>query len=877
MWTRTVFGAHVRLLAGLCSVMLACGDDEAPLECGEGTERDGEECVVSTDDAGPDDTDKDSGPSDKDAGPSDKDSGAPVVPPTITCGPGTIKSGDRCVVDSTMQLTCGDGTIPVDGKCAVAPPPPPVIESLVISQLSMRNNGELVVDDSTILQYYPVEVSIGLKYKGDAMKIPVIFALGEPADPTKTPEQQTARGFCMVGGFDVDHPGGETETETFASATFQIPEGCLNDGEDTRTVSPIILIDPDRTLGAKDQDAVTRIIPFMKGNDEDLDAKECRIDVAEGSAKGTCRVAAKIDPSPGLDFELKTLTAESSVVVLDKCPDGTDLDRPASYRCNSSIVPEFKIKRTDQGAPILDANGNTQLDLVDGQPVQTTYVKEGMELPKFVYGAADLALDLEVITYGEPDSVVSNADEAGEEQEDAVNNVLEDNGLQIRYEIRAASGPDADWRPLYLHEQGEQAKAGEEGESGQNPTNFEETDIVPSAPSYYSHGLYVEDDCGERNLDTCNPDLKPRFDIISGDLAQTTDFIVRACLLPVNTNGDEDTEIDKNPANNCKQIPVKVVRHDTSAAAMQAGSFAYNYQWADGAGDQKTLRLGWGFHSWNKVDTAGATMDNEGLVTLGSNLIGYADILKGWAKGAAYVSLVGSYYDYGLSTFGVRLWGDSRTVEEYHWSGDWSVSKELRKGTLIWAGCIPVNLEIRFAGSSGVTVDVDIIGVNAPLNPDEESESFLIGKVGASSRIGLAQLAVTPYGNMTVVAAASVSAVVARVGVAGALTLLNMRVPATGRLWWGVTQLAPVQLGMGAWADLKVSLSVMAGRIYLFAERYEIDYCSKRINLGFYKKTVSYPCGASWDTFWDYTIASWSGWTWNQTLWTSPYVSGNIP
>jgi hypothetical protein len=319
------------------------------------------------------------------------------------------------------------------------------------------------------------------------------------------------------------------------------------------------------------------------------------------------------------------------------------------------------------------------------------------------------------------------------------------------------------------------------------------------------------------------------------------------------------------------------VRHDTSAVAANASSYAFNYQWADGAGDNNTLRLGWGFHTWNKVDTAGATTDNEGAVTLGSILIGNADIMKGWAKGAAYVSLVGSYYDYGISTFGIKLWGDAKAVGEFHWSGDWSVSKELRKGTIVWAGIVPVNLEIRFAGTSGVTVDVDVIGVNLPFNPDEESESFLIGKTGAAARIGLAQMAVTPYANMTVVAAASLSAAVVRVGVAGSLTLLNMRVPATGRLWWGMTQLAPVQLAMGSWADLKLSLSVMSGRLYLFAENYAVEWCSKRINLGFYKKTVNYPCGADWETFWDFTIASWSGWTWNQTLWTSPYVQANIP
>jgi len=347
--------------------------------------------------------------------------------------------------------------------------------------------------------------------------------------------------------------------------------------------------------------------------------------------------------------------------------------------------------------------------------------------------------------------------------------------------------------------------------------------------------------------------------------------------VPVDDSGSVDTGIDENPDNNCREIPIRLVRHDTSGASNMASSYAFNYQWGDGAGSQSTLRLSWGFHTWNKVDTAGATTDNEGAITLGSDLVGYTDILKGWAKGAALVSIVGSYYDYGISTFGIKLWGDAREIPEFHWEQDWNVSKELRKGTIVWAGVVPVSLEIRFNGQAGVVVNVDIVGANTPLNPDEESESFLIGKTGGSTRIGLAQLAVTPYGNMTVTASAAVSAVVVRVGVAGQLTLMNLRVPATGRLWWGLTSLSPVNLRLGTWADLKVVLSVMSGRVYLFAENLSLNWCSSRVNFGWWSSTVWYPCGTSWNTFWDFTIASWSGWTWNQTLWSSPYVEANIP
>jgi hypothetical protein len=871
-------GGEKRLLFGLLLLvgLIACGDDDtAALECGAGTVQKEGECIASVADAG-------TTVQPKDAGTTKVDSGGTVVV-AISCGAGTIEAAGKCVPDPAAKLECGDGTIATAGKCTVAPPPPLNIEGLVISQLSLRNRGQLIGDGGKIHQYYPVEVSIGLKYKGDAAKIPVVIALGEPPDPTKTAEQEKDLGFCLVGGFDVDHPGGTTATESIASVTLQIPKGCLKGTETSRTMSPIVLIDPDATLGAKDVDSVSRIVPFVKKNEIDPDMAECRIDAALNGTKGTCRVEAVVDASPGLDFELAKLTAESSVVVVDKCAPGADTDRPVSYRCNSSIVREFKIVRDGAGVPVLDANGNQQVMLdADGKPIQATYNDNGTDKLRFVYGPADLDLDVTVMTYGDDDSKLTTAAEAEKlkptEDAKAVNNVLEDHGLQIEYKIRPAKVQDANaWKPLYLHKQGEQAKAGEAAESGQDKTGFEETSIVPAAPHYYSHGLYVENDCGERNTATCDMNVNPRTDIVSGEWADEVDFVVRACLVPVDAGGDPDAAFDTKPDNNCKELPIRLVRHDTTAVASDASSYGFNFQWADGAGDQSTLRLGWGFHTWNKVDTAGAVTDNEGAVSLGSNLVGYTDILKGWAKGAAYVSLVGSYYDYGISTFGLKLWGDAKVASEFHWEKDWSVTKELKKSTTVWAGCVPIILEIRMGGTAGTTVNLDVVGVTAPLNPDEESETFLIGKTGGALRIGLAQLAVTPYGNMTVIASAAVNAVVVHVGVAGALTMMDMRVPLTGRMWWGLTQLAPLNLRLGVWADLKMELAVMSGRVYLFAEHESIDWCSKRVKVGFIKVTVRYPCGESWDTFWDFTIASWSGWRWNQTLWTSPYLEYNIP
>ncbi len=846
-WVRG-WTASVMLLAAF-----GCGDDDggSSVTCGEGTKVVGDQCLpngVGT------------------------DGGTQAQPDSsAACGAGTVLMNGSCVVDSTKTLSCGPGTVAQGTVCVLGTAALPSIKELSVSHVAVRSQGTLAGDGDKLSQYYPVEVSVGLTYTGDKADVPVVFALGGVPQAG----QDTAP-FCLVGGVTVAHPGGTKPTEAIASGVMYVPKGCLDATEQSRIVSPLVFVDPDNTVGiSPDPDAI-HSVAFAKANADLAEVAACRRDSTPNGAQGTCAVNLTLEKSPGLDFDLSELTLESAVAVLDRCGDdwtsiangsaAIDLDRPASYRCNKNIVPEFK----------RDAMNEIVKDEA-GAPVQATYTNDQAQtLPKFVYGAADISANVTVITHGENGSKVTSADQAlaanGDDSK-LLNNALAAHGLQIVYSIRPAKADTSAWKPLYLHAEGEQAKAGEEAESGQVPTQFEETEAVPETPQYYTHGLYVENDCGERNLSTCDAGLNPRTDIIYGAWKDETDFVMRACLAPVNENGTPDTALDVDPRNDCKEIPLKLVRHDTSGSSANASSYGFNYQWKNGVGSDATLKLGWDFHTFNNLDTSGVTVDNEGSLSLGSKLIGSTDILRGGAEGAAYVSLVGSYYDYGLSAFGTKLWGDSREVPEYHYEKDWSASKELKKSMRVQVGPIPVTVEIIFTGTAGLVANVDIVAVNAPYTASEESGTFLVQKAGSASRIGLATLTVTPYGNMNVVARASVDNGAIRFGVAGQLVLLDLSAPLSGRVWWGVTNLNPVQLTTGAWADLTLRFSTMDGRIYLFAEQMELKICSKKTPFG----RIKYPCGTKWDTFWDMTIADWDGWTWKQTLWSSPYKAYTLP
>jgi hypothetical protein len=892
----TSLRAEAVIAALLLSTAVACDDDGGgkSVTCGEGTTEEDGMCIVDEDEG------------DDDAGVTPSGDGGTTT--ATACGTGTIESGGMCIPDPDKVVSCGTGTELKMGKCV----PKPVqanINDLKVTHLALRTQGSVLdgtAGRDTVTQYYPIELSVGVTYKGDAAKIPLQINL------TKPDSSMPSIG-CALGGIELDHPGGTAATEAIATIKAYVPRTCLNAGEGSRTVTPLILIDPDRKLNAVDEDKVSRAVPFHASNKTDTDLAGCRRD-ADGTTMGTCSLELKVTNSPGLDFELASLKTESSVVVVDKCgttaprtltedewkawlqtfltgqdvPSDLDVKRPQTYRCNSSIVPEFAIKKKkDAGGkdvPDLDSLGRTQYVLdADSNPTVATVVIDNVTYPSFLYGEADLALNATVIAHGQPNSDVTEFSQAntmfGGKTDPVSHNALAENSLQIKYTIRPnSSNAEADWRPLYLHAKGEQAKADEMTTSGQDKTSPEETTIVPSTPSYYSHGLYLENDCGEKNKapGQCTPSLNPRDDVIYGAWKDESDFTVRACLVPLNDAGGADNTVDKDPSNNCKDVQVRLVRRPTSGATKSASSYDFNKDWSNTQGNTSTIALVTNIFTHNHLDTSGATTDNQASLSVVSGLVGSIDIIRGWGKAAGYVSLVGSYYDYGISVFGYKFWGESKQIAEYHWDRDFKMSKEQSWSFRVWAGIIPISISLRLYGEVGLLIGLDIIAIGdgadadaiadadgQPADTDGNTDAAILAKFSESgkyvvNRIGLAVATAKPYGLMKATASAGIDVLIARAGVAGELTLIDLQTPLRGYLAWGAISLTPVTLRASVWADFVLKLTVLSGRVYIYLEHWEVYGCG------------SWCVTSGYRTFWDYTIASWSGWGWNQTLWSWP-------
>jgi len=133
------------------------------------------------------------------------------------------------------------------------------------------------------------------------------------------------------------------------------------------------------------------------------------------------------------------------------------------------------------------------------------------------------------------------------------------------------------------------------------------------------------------------------------------------------------------------------------------------------------------------------------------------------------------------------------------------------------------------------------------------SKTFMVGPVPITVRASVAggvkltvsgeisptvaRLSATPGGWGNVTASAAVNIIVARFGVEGSLTLINVSLPARGELFWPVCTLDWV-------IRTDLSLNTLSGNLKLFAE----------IRFLFFKKK------------WTATIASWTGYTRNWVL-----------
>ncbi len=873
--------------------------------------------------------------------------------------PDDDKDDDPPLPPDEDSLTCGAGTVEVEGECVPAPSGTLLLSGFSVTQVRLKIRGRTLTgasNDPTLRVNHPVDVTVAVSYNGDPATIPLVLALGEAASGSEQGE-----GFCLLGGVAIAHPG---QGEVISEQRIVIPKECLKDNSEDgtsadstrRTMHPVVLVDPDERLNSGDQ--LPRTIVFSPSAQEsaknalsayseallegsapkkpgasDLSLSQCR--GGAGGEPGSCAVALAVEKSAGVDFELTDVKLESSVLVLNRCfSDQTALDAyaagqglPTTYVCNRSIV-----RGLDQ----------------DGKPLPEGDVRD------YTYGAADLALDSTVTAFGMDHSSVTSADELlgmGESTadgfklsvppEDIVNNALGSTGAySLRYFLRPASvtlqaSDDSSLAaaidrqggfdglvtggkllPIYLHAEGEQAKADGEGLGGQDQKVFEETIAIPHAPSEYSHGLYVENDCGRFNDPTnraesyragapaCKPALNPRDTLLHGDYAQETDFFVVTCL----TDGEDGDLPDSDDIdNNCVERPVRLARlvprearwreqnpaaeesenpfsddpedpaapgftKDEIFGSADAAAWSMTHHWIDTFGNS-SMSLEAEAYTGSTLSLAdGAETSNWVGVRMSSSTFNVSQaLLRIAAYGAARTKVVGTHYGYHLDFYGTRYVAEYKEIK-FKNSWDWNITKEWGKATNVFASVAYIDVGLKVNGRVGFRLDLDIGAHTVGSSCNTSDCTALAAVYPDSASVGLTSVKLTPYGLVKASLNASVSVGVLRAGAAGNLDLFDLSVPIKTSISWGfagdTNNPQAGRLKLGAWGDVGLQSTFLKGRLYLFADNQSISWCSYW--------GIPYPCGSGWSTFWDQTIASWGGWTYNQTLWSSPvYGAGS--
>ncbi len=736
---------------------------------------------------------------------------------------------------------------------------------------------------------------------------------------------------CLVDNSE-DGSGEDADSRSMVPVVVVDPDDVLNDNG--KLPSAIVFSAADEQEAKNEFAAQKRKASGL--HSKALSASTTTLGQCRGSLDepGTCALTLTVEKSKGVDFELTDLRLESSVLLLSRCfqDQGTlhayaaQQGLPTGYICNRGIV-----RGMDAEGKALPY-GNPKDYTYGAADIEADSTVTAFGIPHSPVTSAD-----ELMHMG---SMTSSGFKLDVPPEDITNNALgENNAYTIRYFLRPAGialqtssdtslaaaiaregGYDqlvsnSKLLPVYLHAEGEQAKGDEEPKpSGQDRLTFEETIAIPHAPTEHNHGLYVENDCGRFNdptnrpdgyrpgTEACKPELNPRDTLLHGSLKGESEFFVVACITD-GPGGDlpESDAID----NNCVERPLAVARsvprktrwaeanpdaeesenpfaedpdaaapgftNDALFSAGDASGWTQNYDWDNRLGNND-LSLDVHVHTRNSVTLHdGAQTDNEARLTVRSNLFDFSyNIVRAWAQAAARTVVVGSYYDVGLEAFNMRLIGDRKEAQlEEEWT--WSTTKSWSKSKKIFVKIATIDVGFKIEGEIGLSLSLAVTASDIS-ECGTSSCAAIAAKLPGANTIGEAQLTLKPYGLTKASVSASISIEITRVGAAGEITLANLSLPATALLQWGVTgsmdDVANAQLNFRSLARVDVNSRFLSGRIYLFAEHRNIKWCKAWV--------ARYPCGLTWSKFWDQTIASWSGWSYSQRLYSSPEVVASL-
>lgn len=297
-------------------------------------------------------------------------------------------------------------------------------------------------------------------------------------------------------------------------------------------------------------------------------------------------------------------------------------------------------------------------------------------------------------------------------------------------------------------------------------------------------------------------------------------------------------------ADNCRVEPMQIVVSAGNHAGA-ADSWQLYKDYSNSTGNS-VVNVWASFGTDNNLNLSGATTHNWAKAGVGG-WFGF-NLFNLWADAAAYVAVVGSGVDAGLQMFDQTLWQYQKQVSDLHYSYTPSFSRQACAGYDYSVAGLGFNLTACAVGSAGINAGLDVVARDGLADPPFDT----------STKVGNATANVTPWASLQLVANASADIGVSRGGITGTLTLLNVSLPATGDVRWGLVSLSPAGLVVTADAHVDIALNTMSGNIHGWVDVLTPDWCS----CGDW--CPGYPCDG-WSNVWSDDLVSWGGWgaSWN--------------
>jgi len=385
--------------------------------------------------------------------------------------------------------------------------------------------------------------------------------------------------------------------------------------------------------------------------------------------------------------------------------------------------------------------------------------------------------------------------------------------VDVVYSIAPASGSESsNWQPLMV------------GAPGAHAAKATYTQIPSGTEFVATHDLYIEGQAAT-NLTTTWTGIA---NLNVRACVSTAAFKEAGNLGGTPLNGIADP--GDNTGNNCQIIPVTLVQSPTSGAG--ASTLSFERSWTKSAGNSK-FALNLNFGTSNVLDGSGARTNTSGDLYLSGLLASHFSLLRAWAKAGAMRQIANSYVDVGVDLFGINLYGYKKTLGNtitIDYTKNFSVSKQycfpaFRYGVLV----ATVSVEACASGEVGLETKLHIQATNGP-----GAVPFDTAKIS-----GVVSGTAKPYATLGATVIASLDATIARVGVEGILTIVDLSAPATIALDWGVVTNEGVDvMAVQPSAKWSMDLALLNATINLFADLRTIKLCKKW--------GIKYPCGLTW-------------------------------